>query len=145
MKYFKPNDPGILKRLIYEDEFVFAFPSKMPIVPGHSLVCPKRRVLTISQLTPEEVVAIFNLLQKLTQAMKQSFGAEGFNYAWNEGDIAGQTVKHLHIHVLPRKKADKGVINYEPRKFLYRPGKRPQSPAEELIKVAKLIKSNFKP
>ena len=71
------------------------------------------------------------------------FNAEGFNYAWNEGVLSGQTVNHLHLHILPRIKNDTGITKYEPRKFLYRPGIRPTSPEQELIEIASLIKNNL--
>jgi len=64
----------------------------------------------------------FDLRSKLGKAMTKVFEAEGFNYAWNEGEVAGQFVPHLHLHMLPRKKGDKGIYKYEPRKFLYRTG-----------------------
>jgi diadenosine tetraphosphate (Ap4A) HIT family hydrolase len=115
----------------------------MPIVPGHTLICPKRPVETIDQLKPEELNSMLDLLVRLKEAMKKSFGAEGFNYAWNEGSMAGQSVAHLHIHLLPRKVGDSGVYEYEPRKFLYRPGSRAESPEKELVEIADLLKKHL--
>lgn len=80
---------------------------------------------------------------RLKAALKESFYAEGFNIAWNEGAAAGQSVDHLHIHVLPRKAGDKGIYTYEPREFLYRTEKRETSPEQELREIAKLIKKSF--
>lgn len=60
--------------------------------------------------------------------------------AWNEGGVAGQTVPHLHMHLVPRKQGDEGITEYEPRKFLYRPGSRAESPVEEIREIAKLLK-----
>jgi diadenosine tetraphosphate (Ap4A) HIT family hydrolase len=71
------------------------------------------------------------------------FSAQGFNYAWNEGDVAGQSVPHLHFHLIPRKEGDTGVWNYEPREFLYRPGSRESSPETELCAVSDLIKKEL--
>ena len=143
MQFFDINNPEIKNRLIFENELVFAFPSNMPIVPGHTLICPKRIVATIDELTAEELLAIFDLQNKLKQALHKTFNASGFNYAWNEGILAGQTVNHLHLHILPRKEGDAGVTHYEPRKFLYRSGERPISPGQELIEIANLIKTNL--
>ena len=75
--------------------------------------------------------------------MKKTFSAEGFNYAWNEGEIGGQAVPHFHLHMLPRKKGDTGIHEYDPRKFLYRPGSREISPDEELDAVVKEIKRHL--
>lgn len=131
-------------RLIAFNEYAFAFPSKMPIVPGHTLIVPRRKVTNMDELEQKELNAIFELQNKLKQAMIKAFDAEGFNYAWNEGKLAGQSVSHLHLHMLPRKQSDSGIIDYEPRQFLYRPGSRSVSPEEELSKVAYLIKDNLK-
>ncbi len=143
MEYFNINDPQIKSRLIIENELAFAFPTNIPIVPGHTLICPKRHVSKIDDLNDDELHAILLLQKKLKQAMIKVFAAEGFNYAWNEGQIAGQKVNHLHLHMLPRKKSDSGIFEYDPRKFLYRPGKRPESPEQELSEVAELIRNNI--
>jgi histidine triad (HIT) family protein len=143
MEYFDINNIEIKKRIIVENKHAFAFPTKTPIVPGHTLICPKRNVSKIEDLKEEEIKAIFDLQSKLKKAMIKAFNAEGFNYAWNDGKIAGQSINHFHLHMLPRKKDDTGILEYEPRKFLYRPGERPISPENELIEVAKLIQKNI--
>lgn len=143
MTHFDINNPNIASRLITQNDLAFAFPSLMPIVPGHTLVCPKRVVTTMDELTNQELIAIMQLRKALREAMIKTFDAEGFNYAWNEGNIAGQTVPHLHLHMLPRKAGDTGITTYEPRSFLYRPGERDASPEEELSAVAKLIKKHI--
>ena len=143
MKYFDVGDLSIRSRLITENKLAFAFPSKAPIVPGHTLICPKRHVSKIDDLTNDEVLAILLLQKELKQAMIKAFDAKGFNYAWNEGKVAGQTVDHLHLHMLPRKIDDSGIFEYEPRKFLYRPGARSDSEEQELIDVAELIRNNL--
>ncbi len=130
----------IKKRVVYEDELVFAFPTYIPITTGHMLLCPVRCVPAISELTAEELLALFALRERITSGLKRAFGAEGFNCAWNENEVAGQDIPHLHLHVVPRKKGDTGITEYEPRKFLYRPGSREPSPEEELQAVSELVK-----
>ncbi len=143
MEYFDINDPKIKNRIIIENELAFAFPSNTPIVPGHSLICPKRHVSKIDDLFNDELNAMLLLRKKLKKAMVSAFCADGFNYAWNEGRIAGQSVDHMHLHILPRKKSDSGVFEYDPRKFLYRVGERPRSPEQELSEIVELIKKNL--
>ena len=72
--------------------------------------------------------------------MQQAQKVEGFNFAWNEGSVAGQTVPHFHLHIVPRKKRDAGITEYEPRVFLYRPGSRADSQHEELVSFAKELR-----
>ena len=133
----------IQSRIIFRTNLIMAFPTNIPITPGHVLICPIRHVNIIDQLSSEELVAIIDGIVRLKDSIIKSFGAEGFNIAWNEGVTAGQSVDHLHIHVVPRKSDDKGVYEYEPRKFLYRPGSRNESPDSELGEIAKIIKTNL--
>ena len=119
-------------RVFAENEYAFAFPTNIPITPGHSLVCPQRVVETIDELTTEELAGLFELVKKVKQALCEVVGAEGFNCAWNEGGKEyGQSVPHLHIHIVPRTPGDAGIRNYDPRQFLYRPGGREETPVEE--------------
>jgi diadenosine tetraphosphate (Ap4A) HIT family hydrolase len=141
MKCFDLEDLSIKNRIVFQNQFAFSFVNKMPIVPGHAIVTPIRVVSSCEELSMEEWRAILELKNLLCIAMKKAFSAEGFNFAWNEGECAGQTVPHFHLHVLPRRKDDAGIYQYEPRSFLYRPGTRAQSPAEELHEVAKLLQS----
>lgn len=127
-------------RLIARNELAWAFPTNIPITPGHTLVCPVRHVEKFEDLTEGEKTAIFDLAAKIKNALKELFGAEGFHEAWNEGKVAGQSVPHFHLHIVPRKQGDEGITEYEPRKFLYRPGSRETTPEEELKVVAKQIK-----
>ncbi|MCI5051828.1 MAG: HIT domain-containing protein [Simkaniaceae bacterium] len=130
-------------RVILKNDLAYAFVAYMPILPGHSLLCPVREVATFEELKPEEIKAIFELLPKIKHALQKEFGATGFNVAWNEGEIAGQTVPHLHLHIVPRSEGDKGIAEYEPRQFLYRPGERDISPNEELVEVAQALASHL--
>jgi len=130
-------------REIQRTDLAWAFPTNIPIVPGHILICPIRCVKTFESLTGAEIKAIFDLLAVIKAALVREFGAEGFNCAWNEGAVAGQTVPHLHLHVVPRQKGDAGIYHYEPREFLYRPGTRQTSQELELQDVAAAIRRHI--
>ncbi len=143
MKTFDVENPGIKERTVARNHLAFSFLAHMPIVPGHLLICPIRAVESCEELTIEEWQAILELQHQVCQALKKVFDAEGFNFAWNMGEHAGQTVPHFHLHVVPRKKDDAGILQYEPRIFLYRPGTRAISPSEELQQVAQIIKNNI--
>lgn len=133
----------IASRIIYQDDLVISFLTNIPITPGHVLVCPLRHLAKIDELTTEELTAIKSLIVRLKISLEKTMAAEGFNMAWNEGILAGQSVDHLHIHVVPRTVGDSGIYKYEPREFLYRPGSRNESPDKELKEVAELIKNNL--
>ncbi len=137
------ENPDIQKRIIARNEGVFAIPTYIPIVPGHVLIISNRHIQTITDLTLKETKALQTMVKDMRAALRECFGAEGFNLAINEGPIAGQNVPHFHMHMLPRKAGDTGITDYEPRKFLYRPGSREPTPEAELREVARLIKEGL--
>ena len=89
-------------------------------------------------------MALFALRKQVAGALKRVFSAEGFHFVWNEGKVAGQNVSHFHLHIVPRKKGDAGITEYEPRRFLYRPGSREPSPEKELQAIAKHVRDSLK-
>lgn len=140
MESFDFKNSDISDRMIAENEYAFAFLNKRPIVSGHTLICPKRSITFSHELLDEELRDVFLLKTAVCKILQQALKTEGFNFAWNEGLVAGQTVPHFHLHVVPRKKEDAGISEYEPRAFLYRPGSRADSPHEELTSFAKELR-----
>jgi len=127
--------PEVKMRQIIENDLAWAFPTNIPITPGHTLIVPKRCVGAYDDLTSEEKVAIEDLRMKIVVALRKLSWAEGFNFAWNDREVAGQAVPHFHLHIVPRKAGDAGIYEYDPRKFLYRPGDREKIPDAELAAV----------
>lgn len=140
MKFFSIEDPDIVQRLVSDNEHAFCFLNKMPILPGHTLICPKKPISSSKELTPEIWADLLKLKEIVCHKLEKLLHAQGFNFAWNEGSIAGQTVPHFHLHVVPRKENDSGIAQYEPRVFLYRPGSRADSPKEELMSLSKVLR-----
>jgi histidine triad (HIT) family protein len=132
--------PEILERAIYKNDLVWAFPTNIPITEGHTLISPRRCVKKLGDLTKEERLAILELADKIMNALRTVFSAEGFNCVWNQEKLAGQSVPHFHLHIIPRKEGDTGLLGYDPRSMLYRTGDREPTPEEELQKVTNLIK-----
>ncbi|MBA3956834.1 MAG: HIT domain-containing protein [Parachlamydiaceae bacterium] len=143
MPGFDVTHPNIKDRVIAKSHLAFSFLTHMPIVPGHTLICPIRCVDTCEELTIEEWKEVLDLKYLVCKALKNAFNSEGFNFAWNIGENAGKTVPHFHLHVVPRKLGDTGILQYEPRVFLYRPGSRAISPSEELRQTAELIRCSL--
>ncbi len=77
-----------------------------PIVPGHVLVIPIRVVQTLSDLTDDEYNDLWRSVRRIQNALKEHYGAGGFNVAVQDGKVAGQSVPHVHVHILPRKADD---------------------------------------
>ena len=96
----------------------FAVNDKFPVNAGHTLLIPYRHICRLRDLSSDEI-ADFKLILEIVQDNLINKGAEGFNIGINEGEVAGQTVGHLHIHVIPRYKGDVesprgGVRNLKP-------------------------------
>jgi diadenosine tetraphosphate (Ap4A) HIT family hydrolase len=134
------NLTALESRIAQENDLAYVIPTNAPIVPGHLLVLPKRHVQYYEELQAEEKNAIEALRVWAKEKLQKVFQAEGFNYAWNEEEIGGQSVPNFHLHVVPRKEGDAGVLTYEPREFLYRPRTRAKSPDEELEEVARELR-----
>lgn len=93
-------------RIIGENKFSVLIRDGFPVSTGHSLVIPKRHVRSFFELTTEERTAMFSLLDEARSAAAQEFEPDGFNIGINDGPAAGQTVPHLHIHLIPRYEGD---------------------------------------
>ena len=138
------SNKEVKERIIIENDLAFAFPTNTPIVQGHILICPKRHIQYYEDATMEEKNSIEELRIKIRKALIKTLSAQGFNWAWNEEKIGGQSVPHFHLHVVPRKDGDQGVYQYEPREFLYRPSPRTLiTPNNELMKIVRLIQEDI--
>jgi bis(5'-adenosyl)-triphosphatase len=83
-----------------------AFVNLRPIVPGHVLVIPERSVCTLQELTDDEYVDMWKSVRHVQTALKEHYQATAFNVAVQDGRAAGQSVPHVHVHILPRKQGD---------------------------------------
>ena len=93
----------IPSKKIYEDELVYAFEDIHPMAPIHYLIIPKQHISSVAEITAENsavVAHIFEVIAKLAKELKLE---DGFRVVSNCGDFAGQTVKHLHFHLIAGK------------------------------------------
>jgi len=93
---------------IYEDDAVYAFLDIYPASEGHTLVAPKKHFSNFTDMNAEDVALLFEAARKVTAAVENAFSAEGSNIGINNGEVAGQDVPHVHVHVIPRRKGDGG-------------------------------------
>lgn len=87
---------------VYEDDLTLAFMDIMPAIEGHTLVITKEAAEGILDLSPEGAAALIKTTQKVTRAVKEGLGCPGVMLAQLNGAAAGQTIPHIHFHVLPR-------------------------------------------
>ena len=96
----------IVKEVFLESENCLVVYNVSPILPGHSLVITKKQFKSVLELNDEELFEFVRLAQKATKLLCGAFNTKHFNWTLQEGVYAGQTVPHLHLHLIPRHKAD---------------------------------------
>ncbi|HOW31503.1 MAG TPA: HIT family protein [Bacteroidales bacterium] len=77
-----------------------------PILPGHSLVVPRRHAESLMDLSANEVSGFFGFAREATRQLLKAFNGDGFDWSLQEKESAGQTVAHLHLHIVIRRKGD---------------------------------------
>jgi len=93
-------------RIIDSNEMGFVIRDGFPITPGHTLIIPKRHVGSFFEISLEERDALLILLDQAKKVIDAELNPDSFNIGINDGPAAGQTVPHLHIHLIPRFKGD---------------------------------------
>lgn len=88
------------------NELAYSARDTYPASPGHSVVIPKRHVASFFDLTPDEVSACMELILEERKLLDQEFSPDGYNIGVNIGPAAGQSIMHVHIHIIPRYKGD---------------------------------------
>lgn len=116
---------------LYEDDLFQVIFDISPANPGHALILPKNHYDNLFDLGEEESRHLLETAKKVAVALKEEFAYEGLNLLQNNGELAGQTEFHFHLHLIPRYPKDnqKVKIKYEPL----------ESDADELQKHAKSI------
>ncbi len=89
-----------------ENELAFALRNLYPVSKGHTLIIPKRVVIAPDEMTDDEMLAVFALMKSEKKRLKSEYNTDGFTWGWNDGDTAGQSVAHVHLHLIPRYKGD---------------------------------------
>ena len=107
-----PNNPCIFckirkEELQFENNLAFSSKDSFPVSKYHSLIIPKRHVENYFDLTKEEVLACNELILKTKQnILEHDPSIKGFNIGTNAGKVAGQSIMHCHIHLIPRREGD---------------------------------------
>ncbi|KAF2433340.1 HIT domain protein [Tothia fuscella] len=96
----------VTPQVFHQTPLSFALVNLKPILPGHVLISPKRRVPRIKDLTAAEITDLFSTVQRVSRTIERVFNATALNIAIQDGEEAGQSVPHIHAHIIPRKNAD---------------------------------------
>lgn len=117
----------IPSKTIYEDEKYRVILDLGPATRGHALLLPKNHYANLFELPEEDAKEVICLAKKMATIMKDKLGCDGFNLVQNNGEAAGQTVFHFHMHLIPRYENDGQEIGWKP-------GSPSQDELEEIIK-----------
>ncbi len=93
---------------VYEDEEVYAFLDLSQVSKGHTLVIPKEHTRDVLDMDPQLAAAVFSRIPKIARGIQAAFQAKGMNILNNNEVIAGQSVFHMHIHLLPKYNEGEG-------------------------------------
>ena len=88
------------------NDLAVAFPAGFPVSPGHALIVPRRHEADFFALSTEEQAAVVALVNPVRAVLDGEFGPDAYNLGVNAGTAAGQTIRHVHLHVIPRYAGD---------------------------------------
>ncbi len=106
----------IPSKTLYEDEEFKVILDLGPATKGHALILPKNHYRDLFDLPEEEARKAMTLTKKMALRMRERLACDGFNLVQNNEEVAGQTVFHFHIHLIPRYEGDGQVIGWKPGK-----------------------------
>ncbi len=121
---------------IYEDEKTLAFLDLNPSAPGHTLIIPKAHVTRVEDLSEEDAQALFRTLHVLVGCIQDALEVPSSTIGINNGPESGQEIPHVHIHVIPRTRGDRGRIIQGLVQSLDRPS------VEEMLRIAERIREH---
>ena len=93
--------------IVASNELAVAIRDGYPVSPGHTLAIPKRHVASLADITTDEAAALWALLAEARAQLDAELKPDGYNVGVNDGRAAGQTVMHLHVHLIPRFEGDR--------------------------------------
>lgn len=120
---------------VYEDDCVFAFLDVYPCSEGHTIVMPKKHISLFTEMHEKDASDLFCSVNIISKAVSRAFGLDGMNIGMNVGEVAGQSVPHVHVHIIPRKEGDNGGSMHDI--VATDPG------TENLAQLAKKIQESF--
>lgn len=102
----------IPSNVLYEDEQFKVILDVNPATKGHALILPKEHYANLYELPEETAADAMKLAQRMMRKMTEKLDCDGFNIVQNNGEAAGQTVFHFHMHLIPRYKNDGEILKY---------------------------------
>lgn len=127
--FCKIAEGSIPSKTLYEDEQFRVILDLAPATKGHALIIPKEHYANLYEIPYETAAGVMKLAKTMAEKMTEKLGAEGFNLLQNNGEVAGQSVMHFHMHLIPRYKGDGQQLFHE----------QPTSSQDELEEIKRQI------
>ena len=119
---------------VYEDDMFRVILDLGPATRGHALILPKNHFADVCALDEKTAAKVLAIGAKVGAAMKEGLGCAGFNLVQNNGEAAGQTVMHFHMHVIPRYEEGPNIVSWTPGAVS----------GDDLTELAEKIKGSFR-
>lgn len=121
---------------VYEDDCVLAFLDIGPIIKGHTLVIPRQHVDSLTAVPTAALHRVIDVVQRVAAAQLAGLGADGVNITQANGEVAGQVVPHMHVHVIPRFAGDGHSWNWNAKSY---------DDTDEMAAIAARIRTQLDP
>lgn len=115
------KDPSVPRYEIYRNEFGIVFLNLYPYQTGHLMISPLRHVMGYEEYSSDEIREVNELIQKSLVMLRKFGNTESFNVGWNQGEWSGGSIRHHHVHIVPRYRTDQNFMETIARTkpFLY--------------------------
>ena len=90
------------EKIVLQNDSFYAINDAFPVKPGHMLIITRRHAQNIFELSKEEFATLQDILQQVKSYLEKEYKPDGYNIGANTGSVAGQSIKHFHLHVIPR-------------------------------------------
>ncbi len=107
----RDNDKRVDSLKIYHDNTLFISLNLYPYNPGHLMIVPNKHLTKFTDLTREELIHITRTIQGVQMLLDDLYNPKGYNIGINQGKIAGGSIEHIHIHIVPRYSSELGYID----------------------------------
>ena len=137
-------------QVFLKSQHSFAFVNHRPVLPGHVLISPLRNIKRLNELSSNEIADLFVVVQKVQKAIETEYNAKSSTVAIQDGPDAGQSIEHLHVHILPRKPSDFGgqtdqiYVDLQKHDKAEHNKKYPIRSMDDMIKEALKLRQYFK-
>ena len=123
----------IPSKTLYEDDQFRVILDLGPATKGHALILPKSHYKNLYELPDATAADVMKLAKKMAAQMTEKLGCDGFNLVQNNNEVAGQTVFHFHVHIIPRYENGPAMVTWEPGK----------AEPEDLEKISSMLKAEL--